>query len=87
MVKKLSQEQLKRYIAAEDAKAAKMHVTVDEMHRKNLQAWIPYELWMSVKAKLSSENISMNKFVEQALATYLLLADEDMERILARHAH
>jgi hypothetical protein len=62
-----------------------MHVTVDEKHRKNLQAWIPYDLWLSVKARVESEGTSMNKYVAQALATYLLLEDEDIERVLARH--
>lgn len=84
-MKKLTDDQLKRYVDAQDARLAKMHITVDELHRKNLQAWIPYDLWVSIKARVSSENTSMNKYVEQALATYLLLEDEDVERILARH--
>lgn len=84
-MKKLTDDQLKRYVDAQDARLAKMHVSVDELHRKNLQAWIPYDLWVSIKARVSSENTSMNKYVEQALATYLLLEDEDVERILARH--
>ena len=85
MVKKLTSEQLKRYREAEEAKAAKVHVTVDEQHRKNLQAWIPLDLWTSVKAQISTENTSMNEYVARALATYMLLKDEDIERILARH--
>lgn len=85
MIKKLTDDQLKRYRDAEEAKLAKMHVTVDEQHRKNLQAWIPLDLWTSVKARVSAENTSMNEYVERALATYILLEDEDIERILARH--
>ena len=86
MVKKLSDDQLKRYIAMQDAKLAKTHVTVDEMHRKNLQAWIPYDLWKSIKVQVEAEGTSMNKYIEQALAIYLLLEDGDINRILARHA-
>ena len=85
MIRKLSDDQLKRYVDAQETKAAKMHVTVDEKHRKNLQAWIPFDLWTSVKARLASDNMSMNKLVEQALATYLLLEDADIERIMERH--
>ena len=84
-MKKLTDDQLKRYVESQDVRLAKTHVTVDELHRKNLQAWIPYDLWASIKARVSSENTSMNKYVEQALATYLLLEDEDIVRILARH--
>jgi len=86
MVKKLSQEQLKRYVEAQGAKLAKTHVEVDEVHRKNLQAWIPYNLWLAVKNRVSFEDTNTNKYVEHALATYLLLEDEDIERIVARHA-
>jgi hypothetical protein len=85
-MKKLSDEQLKRYVSAQDAKLVKAHIVVDEMHRKNLQAWIPYDLWIKVRDRVASENTSMNKYIEQALATYLLLEDEDIERIVARHA-
>lgn len=85
-MKKLSDEQLKRYVSAQDAKLVKAHVVVDEMHRKNLQAWIPYDLWIKVRDRVASENTSMNKYIEQALATYLLLEDEDIDRIVARHA-
>jgi len=84
-MKKLTTEQLKRYVEIRDTKLAKQHVTVDEMHRKNLQAWIPYGLWLSAKAQIEREGTSMNKYVEQALATFLLLEDEDIERVLARH--
>ena len=85
MVKKLTEEQLKRYVEAQDTKLTKLHVTVDEMHRKNLQAWIPYALWLAIKNKVENEGTSMNKYIEQALATYLLLEDEDIEKILDRH--
>ena len=85
-MRKLSTEQLKRYADAQDAKLKKSHMEVDEMHRKNLQAWIPYDLWTSIRTRVADEGTSMNKYVEQALATYLLLEDEDIERILARHA-
>jgi hypothetical protein len=61
-------------------------VTVDELRRKNLQAWIPYDLWASVKVRVENEGTSMNKYVEQALATYLLLEDEDIDKIVGRHA-
>lgn len=84
-MKKLSDEQLKRYVASQEERLAKGHVVVDEKHRKNLQAWISYDLWMSIKARIASEGISMNKYIEEAIATYLLLEDEDIERILARH--
>ena len=84
-MKKLSEDQLKRYVQAQEEKHAKVHVVVDEMHRKNLQAWISLDLWTSIKARIASEASTMNKFVEQALATYLLLEDEDIERILLRH--
>ena len=84
-MKKLSIDQLKRYQEAEETKSTKLHVTVDELRRKNLQAWIPYDLWISVKSKVETEGTSMNKYVEQALATYMLLKDEDIERIVARH--
>lgn len=84
-MKKLTQEQLKRYAEAQDEKLAKGHIVVDELRRKNLQAWIPYDLWASIKTRVASEGVSMNKYVEQALATYLLLEDEDMKRIIARH--
>lgn len=84
-MKKLSDEQLKRYVSAQDAKLVKAHIVVDEMHRKNLQAWIPYDLWTSIRARIASEGVSMNKYVEQALATYLLLEDDDVERIIERH--
>jgi len=86
MIKKLTDEQMRRYVKAQDAKLDKMHVTVDELHRKNLQAWIPYDLWNSVRERVAAEGTSMNKYIEQALATYLLLEDGDIERILARHA-
>jgi len=86
MIKKLSDDQLKRYVAAQDAKVAKTHIVIDEQHRKNLQAWIPFDLWQAVKSRVESENVSMNRYVEQALATYMLLEDGDIERILARHA-
>ena len=85
-MKKLSTDQLKRYVSAQDAKLVKAHVVVDEMHRKNLQAWIPYDLWIKVKDRVASENTTMNKYIEQALATYLLLEDEDIDRIVMRHA-
>lgn len=85
-MKKLSKEQLKRYVEAKDAKLAKTHVVVDEKHRKNIQAWISYEVWASARARVSSEGSTMNELLEQALATYLLLEDGDIERILARHA-
>ena len=85
MVKKLSSEQLKRYTETQDVRLGRMHVTVDELRRKNLQAWIPYDLWMTVKARVDSEGTSMNKYVEQALATYILLEDEDVDRIVTRH--
>ena len=84
-MKKLSQEQLKRYSDAQEAKVAKGQIKVDEMHRKNLQAWIPYDLWISIRTQVAKEGIGMNKYVEQALATYLLLTDEDVERIIKRH--
>ena len=84
-MKKLSTEQLKRYTKAQDAKLSKSHTVVDELHRKNLQAWIPYDLWTSIRTRVASEGISMNKYVEQALATYLLLEDSDIERIITRH--
>lgn len=84
-MKKLSDEQLKRFVASQDAKLTKAHVVVDEKHRKNLQAWIPYDLWVAVKTRIGDENTNMNSYVEQALATYLLLEDEDIERILERH--
>ena len=85
-MKKLSTDQLKRYVSAQDAKLVKAHVVVDEKHRKNLQAWIPYDLWAKVKERVANENTSMNEYVEQALATYILLEDEDINRIIARHA-
>ena len=85
MIKKLSGDQLKRYVAAKDAKLAKTHIVIDEKHRKNLQAWIPFDLWQAVKSRIENENTSMNRYVEQALATYMLLEDGDIERILARH--
>ena len=85
-MRKLTPEQLKRYSEAQDTRRGKMHIEVDELRRKNLQAWIPYELWTSIKAQVEDENTSMNKFVEQALATYLLLEDEDITRILSRHS-
>ena len=84
-MKKLTQEQLKRYAEAQDMKLAKGHIVVDELRRKNLQAWIPYDLWTSIRARIASEGVSMNKYVEQALATYLLLEDDDVERIIERH--
>jgi len=84
-MKKLTQEQLKRYQDAQEAKAIKGRVKVDEMHRKNLQAWIPYDLWTSIRTQVAKEGVSMNKYVEQALATYLLLTDEDVEKIIKRH--
>ena len=34
---------------------------------------------------LEKDGISMNKYVEQALSTFLLLEDADIERVLARH--
>ena len=86
MIQKLSDDQLKRYVAAKVAKLAKTHIIVDEKHRKNLQAWIPYDLWQAVKSRIEQESTSMNKYVEQALATYMLLEDEDINRILTRHA-
>ena len=85
MIKKLSDDQLKRYVASKDAKLAKAHIIVDEQHRKNLQAWIPYDLWQAVKSRVENDNTSMNRYVEQALATYMLLEDEDIDRILTRH--
>ena len=84
-MKKLTQEQLRRYAEAQDMKLAKGHIVVDELRRKNLQAWIPYDLWTSIRARIASEGVSMNKYVEQALATYLLLEDDDVERIIERH--
>ncbi len=84
-MKKLTPEQLKRYAEVQDTRHGKMHIEVDELRRRNLQAWIPYELWTSIKARVKDENTSMNKFVELALATYLLLEDKDIERILSRH--
>lgn len=85
-MKKLSQEQLKRYLTAQESKVTKGRIVVDELHRKNLQAWIPFELWTKVKDRVDSEKTSMNKYVEHALATYLLLEDEDINRIVMRHA-
>jgi hypothetical protein len=85
-LKKLSQNQLKRYLTSQEAKVTKGHIVVDELHRKNLQAWIPFELWTKIKDRVESERTSMNKYIEHALATYLLLEDEDLERIVARHA-
>jgi len=87
MVKKLTDAQLKRYVEAQEQKAVRMHVTVDELRRKNLQAWIPYDLWLSIKNRVETEKTSMNKFVEQALATYLLLEDADIDKILERHVN
>ena len=85
-MKKLSQEQLKRYLNAQEAKVIKGHIVVDELHRKNLQAWIPFELWTKIKERVEEERTSMNKYIEHALATYLLLEDEDLDRIVKRHA-
>ena len=85
-MKKLSPEQLKRYSKAQDTKLGRVHVTVDEMHRKNLQAWIPYDLWMKIKGRVGRESTNMNEYVERAMATYLLLEKEDIDRIVARHA-
>lgn len=84
-MKKLTQDQLRRYAEAQDMKLTKGHIVVDELRRKNLQAWIPYDLWTSIRARIASEGVSMNKYVEQALATYLLLEDDDVERIIERH--
>jgi len=83
-MEKLTEEQLKRYTAIQDAKA-KPYMVVDEAHRKNLQAWVSYDLWIAVRNRVATEGTSMNKFVEKAIATYMLLNDEDIGRIVARN--
>ena len=85
-MKTLSKEQLKRYLTAQETKITKGRIVVDELHRKNLQAWIPFELWERVRERVDEEKTSMNKYIEQALATHLLLEDEDIDRIVMRHA-
>ena len=84
-MKKLTPEQLQRYKEIQERKSKKKQIEVNEIRRKNLQAWIPFELWVTVKSEVARIGTSMNKYVEEALATYLLLDEEDIRNIMEKH--
>ena len=66
-------------------RAVPREVTVDDKMRKNLQSMIPVDLWMDIRVRAASIGLTVSDVVTQGMTTYLMMDDEDLEAIKARH--
>jgi translation initiation factor 2 beta subunit (eIF-2beta)/eIF-5 len=80
MVRSLTKEQLERFKQIQAKK--KPPVEVDRTGRKNLQAWVTFDVWYAAKEYTSRVGISMNTLMEQAMGLYLILDEAEKSKIL-----
>lgn len=88
-ITKLTTEELAKYrrLRAKRLKTRTQSnvITVDVQQRKNMQGWIPVQLWSDVKARAAQEMMTVNRMLEVALETYLVMEPEDFMRIKERY--